>query len=171
MSRASTTALAAEECKDRIKGEILLYPAFNIPDLVRMFSGSSQGFNISSLMEMFSGTGFFQSFDVSELMGMFSGGISGLFGKGYSQAFIDSLMDYDAYEHIGAFEGKVLIIRGSKDFIVSDEVCQQAAARYSDCTMKTIDGAGHGFNSENYSMGGDFDDEVWTYIDEYLKTR
>ena len=37
--------------------------------------------------------------------------------------------------------------------------------------MKTIEGAGHGFNRENYSMGGDFDDEVWEYIDEYLKTR
>lgn len=170
------TALAAEDCKDRIKGEILLYPAFNIPDLVRMFSGSSQDFNISDLMDMFSGltvTGSFQNFDVSELMEMFSGsgGISGLFGKGYSQAFSVSLMDYDAYEQIGAFEGKVLIIRGSKDFIVSDDVCRKAADRYSDCTMKTIEGAGHGFNRENYSMGGDFDDEVWEYIDEYLKTR
>ncbi len=170
------TALAAEDCKDRIKGEILLYPAFNIPDLVRMFSGSSQDFNISDLMDMFSGltvTGSFQNFDVSELMEMFSGsgGISGLFGKGYSQAFSDSLLHYDAYENIGAFKGKVLIIRGSKDFIVSDDVCRKAADRYSDCTMKTIEGAGHGFNRENYSMGGDFDDEVWKYIDEYLKTR
>ena len=75
-----------------------------------------------------------------------------------------------AYEHIGAFKGKVLIIRGSKDFIVSDDVCSKAADIYSDCTMKTIEGAGHGFNRENYSMGGDFDGEVWTYIDEYLKT-
>ena len=153
------TALAAEECKDRIKGEILLYPAFNIPDLVRMFSGLTV-------------TGSFQNFDVSELMEMFSGsgGITGLFGKGYSQVFSDSLMYYDAYDNIGAFKGKVLIIRGSKDFIVSDEVCRKAAARYSDCTLKTIDGAGHGFNRENYSMNGDFDGEVWTYIDEYLKS-
>ena len=169
------TALAAEDCKDRIKGEILLYPAFNIPDLVRMFSGSSQDFNISDLMDMFSGltvTGSFQNFGISELMEMFSGsgGISGLFGKGYSQAFSNSLLDYDAYEHIGAFKGKVLIIRGSADFIVSGEVCRKAVARYSDCTLKTIDGAGHGFNRENYSMNGDFDGEVWTYIDEYLKS-
>ncbi|MGN0818659.1 MAG: alpha/beta hydrolase family protein [Candidatus Coproplasma sp.] len=127
------TAITAEECADVVKGEILLYPAFNIPELTS-FSG-------------FSGLGSFGS---------------------YGQAFYDTLKDYDAYEHIGNFSGRVLIIHGSSDFIVNKSYSERAASMYSDCTLYIIQGAGHGFNSENYSFGGNYDKQVWTYIDQYL---
>ncbi|MGN1135119.1 MAG: alpha/beta hydrolase family protein [Oscillospiraceae bacterium] len=130
------TALAAEDCKEAVKGEILLYPAFNIPELVDMASGW--------------------------------GSLSGFFGGGYSQAFSDTLKDYDVYAHIGNFSKKVLIIHGSSDFIVNKSYSEKAAERYGDCTLKIIDGAGHGFNKENYSMGGSYDDKVWEFIDEYI---
>ncbi len=130
------TALTAEACEESVKGEILLYPAFNIPELVAMASGWS--------------------------------GISGIFGGGYSQAFSDSLKDYDVYEHVGNFHKKVLILHGSADFIVNKSYSERAAALYDDCTLKIIDGAGHGFNKENYAMGGSYDDEVWEWIDEFL---
>lgn len=131
------SALTAEDCADSVKGEILLYPAFNIPELVSSFSGmGSVGF--------------------------------GSFGGGYGQAFSDTLKDYDVYSHIGSFDGKVLIIHGSADFIVDKSYSERAALLYTDCTLKILDGAGHGFNSENYSMGGDYDAQVWTFIDEYL---
>lgn len=130
------TALAAEDCESAVAGEILLYPAFNIPDLVDMASGW--------------------------------GGLSGIFGGGYSQAFSDTLKDYDVYAHIGNFSKKVLIIHGSSDFIVNKSYSKRAAERYGDCTLKIIDGAGHGFNKENYSLGGSYDDKVWEFIDEYL---
>lgn len=126
------TALAAEDCE----AEILLYPAFNIPELVDMASGW--------------------------------GSLSGIFGGGYSQAFSDTLKDYDVYVHIGNFSKKVLIIHGSSDFIVNKSYSERAAERYGDCTLKIIDGAGHGFNKENYSFGGSYDDKVWGFIDEYL---
>lgn len=125
------TALTAEDCGSTIKGEILLYPAFNIPDIIKQFSG----------------------------MGSLGG---------YSQAFSDTLKDYDVYSHIGNFGGNVLIIHGSSDFIVNKSYSEQAATYYKNCTLKIIDGAGHGFNSENYSMGGNYDGEVWQYIDVYL---
>ena len=130
------SALAAEESDDYIKGEILLYPAYNIPELVRKMSSLG---NLASMM-----------------------------GSGYSKAFSETLMDFDAYDHIGAFTGKVLIIHGSKDFIVNSSYSEKAKTYYTDCTLNIIEGAGHGFNSENYSMGGDFDDEVWKAVDEYL---
>lgn len=130
------SALTAEECEDNIKGLILLYPAFNIPELVKMASGW--------------------------------GGVSGVFEGGYSKKFSDTLKDYDVYEHIGNFDNKVLIIHGSADFIVNKSYSLKAQERYSDCTLKILNGAGHGFNKENYSMGGNFDDEVWKSIDEYL---
>lgn len=136
------TALAAEECEADIKGEILLYPAFNIPELAEMASKWSGLAGLS--------------------------GMSGFFGGGYGQAFTDTLKDYDVYAHIGAFSKKVLIIHGASDFIVNKSYSEKAAERYSDCTLKIIDGAGHGFNNENYAMGGNFDDRVWESIDEYL---
>ncbi|MGN0806426.1 MAG: alpha/beta hydrolase [Candidatus Coproplasma sp.] len=129
------TALTAEDCEANVKGEILLYPAFNIPELVAMAAGW---------------------------------GTAGSLG-GYSQAFSDTLIDYDVYEHVGNFSKKVLIIHGSSDFIVNKSYSERAAELYPDCTLKIIDGAGHGFNSENYSMGGSYDDKVWEYIDEYLE--
>lgn len=130
------TALTAEDCEETVKGEILLYPAFNIPELVAMASGWS--------------------------------GLSGLFGGGYSRAFSETLKDYDVYEHIGNFHKKVLILHGSSDFIVNKSYSERAAELYDDCTLKIIDGAGHGFNKENYSMGGSYDDKVWEFIDEFL---
>lgn len=130
------TALAAEELSTLIKGEILLYPAFNIPELIAKFSG-------------------FGSF--------------GSFGMGgYGKAFSETLKDYDPYEHIGNFEGNVLIIHGTSDFIVSTSYSERAAEIYKNCALKKIQGAGHGFNSENMSMNGDHDSEVWEYIDEYF---
>lgn len=132
------TALTAEECEETVKGEILLYPAFNIPELVSQ----------SSMW----------------------GGLADLFGGGYSQAFSDTLKDYDVYEHIGNFSKSVLIIHGSSDFIVKTSYSERAAALYENCTLKIIEGANHGFNSENISsFFGNYDDKVWEYVDEYLK--
>ena len=139
------TALAAEDVSDSIKGEILLYPAFNIPEIISLFSG----FELSSL-------GNFPSF--------------GGFGS-YGKAFTDSLKDYNVYEHIGNFDGNVLIIHGSKDFIVKPSYSEQASELYDHCTLKIIEGAGHGFNSENFTMYGDCDNLVWQYIDEYFEAE
>ena len=136
------TALTAEEAADSIKGEILLYPAFNIPELVSMFSG----------------------FDLSSLGNLSSFGGFGTYGK----AFMDTLKDYNVYEHIGSFDGDVLIIHGSKDFIVNPSYSERASELYEHCTLKIIEGAGHGFNSENFTMYGDCDGMVWQYIDEYF---
>lgn len=129
------TALAAEDCRENVRGVILLYPAFNIPELVAMAEGWS---------------------------------LSGIFGGGYSQAFSDTLKDYDVYTHIGNFSKQVLIIHGTSDFIVNKSYSEKAAERYGDCTLKIIDGAGHGFNKENYSIGGSCDDKVWEFIDDFL---
>ena len=84
---------------------------------------------------------------------------------------MNTLKGFDAFEHIGGFDGDVLIIHGSKDFIVNKSYSERAAELYENCTLKIIEGAGHGFNEENYSMGGDFDELVWAYIDEYLNAQ
>ena len=125
-------ALTAEN-NARVKGEILLYPAFNIAELVSSFSGF--------------GNGIFNT---------------------YGQAFCDTLKDFDVYDNIGKFVGNVLIIHGSNDFIVRSSYSERAAERYEHCTLQIIENAGHGFNLDNYAIGGDYDDEVWRFIDEYF---
>lgn len=145
------SALVAEDCADRIRGEILLYPAFNIPELASSFSGLSPLFSVVGCLFLGWGACLFDSF-----------------GGGYGLAFTHSLKDYDAYAHIGNFGKEVLILHGSADFIVDPSCSEKAAALYPHCTLRIIEGAGHGFNSENYSIGGDYDAQVWEHIDEYL---
>ncbi len=125
-------ALTAEK-NACVKGEILLYPAFNIPKIVFVISGfGNVTFNI------------------------------------YGQAFCDTLKDFDAYDNIGEFGGNVLIIHESNDYIVNSSYSQRATNKYERCTLQIIENAGHGFNRDNYSIGGDYDDEVWRFINEYF---
>lgn len=144
------SALAANDCADLVAGLILLYPAFNIPLLAQQANALS---------------GLFGSVNFGSLFGNFS---SGFPMPNNGEAYIQTLLDYDAYEHIGAFQGEVLILHGSKDFIVSSSYSQRAAEIYEHCELDIIEGAGHGFNAENYSMTGDFDEIVWQFIDAYF---
>lgn len=142
------SALVANDISDEIAGLMLLYPAFNIPELASSFSGDSGGF------------GSFGSFGSSS----------------YGEAFVETIKDYDVYANIGNFKGDVLILHGSNDFIVSSDYSQRAAEIYENCQLYIIEGATHGFNSENLSFWGfdmsfffgDYDEEVWDYIDAYL---
>lgn len=130
--RGLVCALTAEK-NACVKGEILLYPAFNIPEIVSDYSGFG---NV-------------------------------LFNT-YGQAFCDTLKDFDAYDNIGEFGCNVFIIHGSNDFIVNLSYSQRVANKYERCTLQIIENAGHGFNRDNYSIGGDYDDEAWRFIDEYF---
>ena len=148
------TALVAEKHQDDIKGMILFYPAFNIPELVAM-------------MDKFGDMG---------------GGFGDLggFGMSYSEAFCNSMRNYDVYANIGTFAHKVLILHGSNDMIVKISYSEQAVDTYPDATLITIDGANHGFNADNLGsfgsmMGGtaDYDSQVIphviSYLDSYLR--
>lgn len=87
------------------------------------------------------------------------------------RAYIDTLLDYDPYEHIGDFEKEVLIIHGTADNEVAVSYSEKAAETYAHCTLEKIEGAGHGFNADNFSFGANRDEEVWRYIDEYLNLK
>lgn len=123
------SALVAEERPADVRGLMLLYPGFNIAEMVQ---------------------GFYHGFL-----------------KIPSNPFADALKGYDVYEHIGAYPGDVLILHGSKDFIVPPSASKKAAELYESCEFHLIEGANHGFNKENYAVG-DFDAESWGYVEEYL---
>lgn len=146
-------ALTAEDQSLDLKGLILFYPAFNIPDLIAM-------------MDQFGGFG-----------GGF-GGFGDMFGGGYSEAFCDEMRDFDVYANIGTFSRPVKIIHGSNDIIVNVSYSEQAVAVYPNATLDIIQGANHGFNADNLGgfggMGGasaDYDSEVIPIVLEYMSTN
>ena len=151
------SALAAEDCADRVRGLILFYPAFNMPDLIRQFGDYLGG---GSWGNLGGGWG-----DLGGLGDMFS----------MSEAFIESLKDFDVWSHIGTYARPVVILHGSKDFIVPVSNSQKAAERYPDAKLHIIEGASHGFNAANLGELGammgftaDYDGEVLPIVYQFL---
>ena len=143
------SALLADECPDDFAGMILFYPAFNIPEMVKMFSG-------------FSGFGGFGDF----------GGMMSM-----SEAYINSIKDFDVWSHIGKFSKPVCIIHGTADMIVPISNSVKAVGLYPSATLNKIEGANHGFNAANLgSMGSmmgasaDYDSVVLPIVESYLKS-
>ena len=137
------SALLADECPDDFAGMILFYPAFNIPEMVKMFSGFG---------------------DFGGMMSM-------------SEAYINSIKDFDVWSHIGKFSKPVCIIHGTADMIVPISNSVKAVGLYPSATLNKIEGANHGFNSANLgSMGSmmgasaDYDSVVLPIVESFLKS-
>ena len=143
------SALLADECPDDFAGMILFYPAFNIPEMVKMFSG-------------FGDWG-----DFGDFGGMMS----------MSEAYINSIKDFDVWSHIGKFSKPVCIIHGTADMIVPISNSEKAVGLYPSATLNKIEGANHGFNAANLgSMGSligasaDYDSVVLPIVESFLKS-
>ncbi|MGN1328984.1 MAG: alpha/beta fold hydrolase [Eubacterium sp.] len=133
------SALTANDVPEQIKGMVLMYPAFNIADQMKFF-----GDNIPE-------------------NGMTTS-ISGTIGHDY----IATIKDYDIYANIAGFKNDVLIIHGTADNVVPISYSEKAVQTYNSAELKKIDGAGHGFNKDNYSILKDYDEQVNPLIIEYL---
>ena len=149
------SALLADECPDDFAGMILFYPAFNIPEMVKMFSG-------------FGDWGDFGDFGN---WGDFGGMMS------MSEAYINSIKDFDVWSHIGKFSKPVCIIHGTADMIVPISNSEKAVGLYPSATLNKIEGANHGFNAANLgSMGSmmgasaDYDYVVLPIVESFLKS-
>ena len=94
---------------------------------------------------------FYPAFNIAELVNKYasSSGLSGM-----SEAFVASLSDYQLFQHIGTYEGDVLILHGSADFIVPLSYSRQAAGLYPHAELQEIEGATHGFNAANLGALG-----------------
>ena len=143
------SALLADECPDDFAGMILFYPAFNIPEMVNKFSG-------------FGDWG-----DFGDFGGMMS----------MSEAYINSIKDFDVWSHIGKFSKPVCIIHGTADMIVPIANSEKAVGLYPSATLNKIEGANHGFNAANLgSMGSligasaDYDSIVLPIVESFLKS-
>ncbi|WP_197276394.1 S9 family peptidase [Bacillus sp. JCM 19034] len=112
------TALAAEEYIDYIKGILLLFPAFGIPD-----NWNEKFPTLDSIP------------DTWEIWGVTLGRI-----------FFESIHGYNVFEHIGKYDKNVLIFHGDQDEIVSLEYGKRAAKLYPHARIEVFPGEGHGFS-------------------------
>lgn len=110
---------------------------------------------------------FYPAFNIAELAEQFGSFMMGNAGSLY----ISTLQGYDVYEHITPYTGDVLIVHGTKDFIVPSSYAEKAADLYEHCELHLIEGASHGFNKENYAIFGDYDEESWAYVEAYLEVH
>ncbi len=108
---------AAEKIGSRVKGLILLYPAFSIPgDIRRAWPNRDE---------------FPESF--------------GIFNAEVGRAFIEAIYDFDFYEVIGKYAGPVLILHGMSDDIVASGYSVRAVNIYPHANLELIGEVGHGF--------------------------
>lgn len=110
-------ALLAAKRDTDVRGLILFYPAFVIPDNAR-----AQYSNVSEIPET-------------------AGALWMTVGKRY---YAD-ILDMDVWEEIGRFEKNVLLVHGDADRLVPVSYSEQAEEVYPSSELVIIKGAGHGF--------------------------
>ena len=152
------SSLLAEDIPNEIASMVLFYPAYNIPELVKMFSGLGNGSSWG---------------DGSWGDGSWGGGFGGMMSM--SDAFVNSIKDFDVWSHIGTFPKPVCIVHGTSDFIVPISNSEKAVGLYPDAQLHPIEGANHGFNADNLgSMGSmmgsqaDYDNQVMPIVYQFL---
>ena len=111
------SAMAAAQCPETVKGLILLYPAFNLPDMIR--NGWPDPAQVP---------------EETEILGAVVG-----------RKYYDDLISLDPAELQRAYGGPVLIIQGQKDTTVPPQTAEDAARRYAQCTLLRLPEAQHGF--------------------------
>ena len=121
-------ALYAARHPSDVRALGLLFPAFNLPDLVRNGVRDKIGdVNLNLIPDVF----FPQEFEGH---------------KFYKKYLVDAMTLYP-FEEIDAFKGPVLIIHGDTDTIVPYSVSEQAAEIYDTAQYYLIPGQGHGFDA------------------------
>ena len=121
MVSAMTGAAHPEE----VRGMMLLYPAFCIPDNARVQFGALES--------------------VPEQVSFFSWLTVG-------RRYVEDVWDYDVYADVSTYEKDVLILHGDRDGIVDISYSQRAAEEYPAAELKVIEGADHGFSGGNFDL-------------------
>lgn len=116
----AVSAMVASELVEQISGLVLLYPAFSAADDARNTYGSLD--------------------EVPETVNFM--------GMEIGRVYYEGLFDYDPYTEIAQYTGPVLLLHGTSDSTVAYEYSARAAETYTNATLVTYEGAGHGFWSE-----------------------
>lgn len=111
------TALATEEVAEGVKGMILYFPAFNIPDDWRVMYPHPETLPDS-----------FEFWYVT-----------------FGREFAVSIHDFYPFDHIGGYQKNVLILYGEQDTIVRRNYIDRAVSTYKNASLITYPNDGHGF--------------------------
>lgn len=114
------SALAAEQLQDGVRGLVLYFPAFNIPDDWRKRYAS-----VDEIPQ------------VTEFWGM-------NLGKDY----FTSIHDFYTFKNIGAYSKNILIIYGDEDDIVPVGHMLTAQKTYKNAQLMILPNEGHGFSPD-----------------------
>lgn len=114
------SSLAADEYTEDIKGLLMLFPAFCIPD-----NWNDRFPTIDSIP------------DTVELWGVTLG-----------RVFFEAIHGYDVFSQIGKYNKKVIIFHGDKDEVVPQEYVEKAASFYQEVEIEIFPGEGHGFSEQ-----------------------
>lgn len=134
MVSAMTGAAHPEE----VRGMMLLYPAFCIPDNAR-----AQFSSLESVPEQVS---FFSWLTVG-------------------RRYVEDVWDYDVYGDVSSYEKDVLILHGDRDGTVELSYSQRAVEEYPSAELKVIEGAGHGFSGGNFDLAMEY---ILEYLSDQL---
>lgn len=133
------SALCANKKSSQIKGLILLYPSFNTAEqATEKYKGKSIPDKVTT---PFGTTG---------------------------REYIKTMIGYDVYKNIKDFKNNVIIFHGTADNIVDISYSKRALKVYKKAKLITIQGAGHGFNPDNYSFRN-YDSKVFSEMYKYLE--
>lgn len=114
------TALTVEDYIEEIRGVILLYPAFCIPD-----NWTEKYKDIYSIPK-----------EVP------------FWGMTLGEEFIKAIYDFNIKKHIGKYENNILILHGDKDVIVPEKYSLDIAKEYKNSNVVIFPGEEHGFSEE-----------------------
>lgn len=128
------STIEAAKLKGDIKGLILVFPAFVLFDDAR---------------ELFKSTS-----DIPEVYNHR--------GSEVGRAYFEKSLDYDVYQDIKNYDGKVLIVHGTNDTTAPISYSRKAVETFPNVVLKEIQGAGHGFR-------GAQQEETTKYIVDFVK--
>ena len=111
------STIEGAKLKEEIKGLILVFPAFVLFDDAR---------------ELFKSV-----LDIPEVYNHR--------GNEVGKVYFEKSLDYDVYNDMKNYDGKVLIVHGTSDNVVPISYSRRAIETFKDAKLKEIPGAGHGF--------------------------
>ena len=111
------STIEGAKLKNEIKGLILVFPAFVLFDDARELFKS-----VSDIPEVYNHR-----------------------GNEVGKVYFEKSLDYDVYNDMKSYDGKVLIVHGTSDNVAPISYSHRAIETFKDAKLKEVPGAGHGF--------------------------
>ena len=122
------TALYAADNPSDVMALGLMFPAFNLPDLVRTYASLIPG-GIDNMTEPVS-----------------------LYGHKFYPKYVKALYNLYPFDVIGNYKGPVLIMHGNQDDLVPITTSEKALEKYEDAMLIPITNQGHGFDEASTAL-------------------